>query len=160
MPDVTSAIHSVEQSEKRRAQKRADFLRLASDPDVADLVTKVAHAISKAAQNGHIPSVDEIRVPPKRMKPGTRTGLGEAIASIGEGAPDNFATRFTWHDVARVCKERGTVSSRRAIRDAIYRLVTTKPPVIRIVKKGTGGKPSLYEFVPQKKPVERGVLLT
>lgn len=156
MMDYKEVISSLDDREKKRVHKRAMFLQLLHDPDVADLATQFVQAATKAAQNGHIPANTQQPLVLKRSKGkrrliGVRTGLEEAIASLGDGAPEGFATRFTWQDVARTCRERGVDATDKAIRDAVYRQSRSKTGRIRLVSKGSGMKPSLYEFLPKSK---------
>src|SRR5262249_11893765 len=102
--DIANILSSVEEAEKRRAEKRARFLERLQDPDSAELVALVfneAASVPTAPQNGngHIERVP-IR-PLTAPKPGARTGLKEAIRNL------ELPHRFTSNDVVQLLNSMG-----------------------------------------------------
>lgn len=123
----------VEQVEKRIAEKRARFVELLRDPDLAPYIAGL--------RNGHQPT--KSFTPPIGFKSGN--GIREAVLSLA------LPARFTSDDVLKALLVAGFKFSgtdqKGAVRDALYQLSKGDEAQLKIVQKGVGGKPNIYERV-------------
>jgi hypothetical protein len=134
----------IEQAERARSAKIAKFLELLNDPDIRPYLAML--------QNGNGPSAPEENsdAPKRTWPPGFKTGNGiqETIKALA------LPPKFTGEDVYFALKSQGfpfaAKDERGSIRDALFKL--TRPGkflFFRIIKKGAGGEPSIYERIPQ-----------
>ena len=128
----------VEQVARRTTEKVARFLEMLRDPDLAPYVA--------ALRNGH----DHNQSPsPVRLAqpPGFKIGNGIREAVIALQLPN----RFTGEDVLAALEATDFQFSSRdrkgAVRDALFKLSRGASPVFKIIKKGAGGKPNIYERI-------------
>jgi hypothetical protein len=147
MANISDIRTTVEEAEKLRAEKRAKFLEMLSDPDVADILALYVKA-EIAAQNGNHNGV-EIAEPVSTkpiIKPGKRTGLKEAIRNL------DLPHRFTANDVYDRLTAQGfqfpdQQDVKGSIRDTLLALRTSANPEIKIAVKWRANTPQLYEWI-------------
>jgi hypothetical protein len=135
----------VEQVEKRIAAKRAQFVELLNDPDLAPYTA--------ALLNGHRPP--EPKSNPKAFTPpvGFKNGHGirDAIRKLlADDAHPFFEMQIFGRDNVKNFLDDlygKDAFSQKAIGDALHHLSTSKSKVLKKVGGGEGGKLNLYERI-------------
>jgi hypothetical protein len=140
MTDISKSLALVEQVEKRRAEKIAQFVKTlreaANDPDLASVFALLRNG------HHHEPQKSPQFVPPKGFKTGN--GIRDAIRAL------TLPQEFTAEDVVRGLEAAHFhfASENRkagAVRDALRAL--EKAAELRIKRHGKGGRLSVYERV-------------
>jgi hypothetical protein len=128
----------VEQVARRTTEKVARFLEMLRDPDLAPYVA--------ALRNGH----EHKQSPsPARLDQSAGFKIGNGIREAVIALP--LPQRFTGEDVLAALEASDFQFSSRerkaAVRDALFKLSRGANPFFKIIKKGAGGKPNIYEKI-------------
>jgi hypothetical protein len=136
MDEITKIQAQVAQVDKRIAEKKAQLMQLLRDPELAPYLA--------ALRNGHQP-------PPSTQKPltppaGFKNGNGIRVSIEKLSLPNRFSNSHVEEGLTAANFRFGS-DPKRAVRDAMYDLSHGDDASFRIVTRGRGGKPNIYERI-------------